>query len=86
MSYAIVVTEPARKQLRLLPPDVQPRLLKKLDNWIGPLRDARAVGVPRMMNGDEVWQYVIGNYRVSCVVDERNKKITVTAIHLILVR
>ncbi len=76
MSYSVVFTSSAARDLRRLPEDVRRRVVAALQ---GLANDPRPPGCVKLSGGDE-WRIRVGDYRVVYRVDDTARQVTVTRI------
>lgn len=82
MTFSAEFTEQARQQLRNLPPDVQPRLLKKLQKSVSGHPHVRALPLSGEFAG--LWRFQIGDFRLTCQIDDDRHLVVVLNIRRVL--
>ena len=79
MSYQVLFTEKAKKQLSKIDPIIQRRIKK----WIMDIlqgADPRSRGKALRGNLGQFWRYRIGDYRIICEIEDKIVTVTVISI------
>lgn len=72
MSYNLVLSNDAKKQLKKMDKYVALFLLKEMQKTLNNIENPRYIGKALTGNKKELWRYRIGNYRVICNIDDTN--------------
>lgn len=80
MTWQVKLTEPARKELRSLDPQVQGWIIKYLSTRIATEEDPRRFG--KVLTGSKagLWRYRVGDYRIICSIEDQNLVVLVVQI------
>jgi mRNA interferase RelE/StbE len=81
MAWSIEFSPSAHKGLRSLDATVVRRILKFLNERIGPLDDPRCIG--EALKGSELgefWKYRVGDYRIICAIEDAEVRVLVVRI------
>ena len=76
MSYSIVLSRRAERDLRRLPAEVVRRVAAARQELV---QDPRPPGAAKL-SGSEEWRIRIGDYRVRFLIDDEARQITITRI------
>lgn len=66
MAWTVRYAAGVEKQLRKLGPDTSRRIRRYMEETVGRLEDARALGAPLVAEFAGMWRYRVGDYRVLC--------------------
>lgn len=72
MSYNLVLSDDAKKQLKKMDKYIALLLLKEMQKTLGNVENPRYIGKALTGNKKGLWRYRIGNYRVICDIDDTN--------------
>lgn len=72
MSYNLVLSNDAKKQLKKMDKYVALFLLKEIQKTLNNIENPRYIGKALTGNKKELWRYRIGNYRIICDIDDTN--------------
>ncbi len=77
MSYSVVLSGPAKRQLRDLPAS----MVGRVDEAISKLRlNARPVGVKKLLGPKQRFRVRVGTYRIVYEIDDQNRRVLVVLI------
>ncbi len=76
MEYEVTLLAAATRDLRKLPVDVRPRLLRSLES----LKEPRQSGVKKLQGNDERWRLRVGHYRIIYRIKDAEQKVIVIRI------
>jgi mRNA interferase RelE/StbE len=76
LSYAIVVSPTARRDLKSLPSNVFERISQAIDN----LQENPRLPGARKMKGKPHWRVRVGNYRIVYLIDDDNQQIVLAGV------
>ena len=70
LAWKIEFTPKALKQLRKLPPQIQARIVDKLEGDVLTQDDPRLIGEAMIGNWTGFWRYRVGDYRAICRIED----------------
>ena len=71
MSYQILITKTAQKDIKKLSPQIQKRLRAKL-SWFSSQKDLLAFAKPLTKSADAQYRFRVGDYRVLFDIEGKN--------------
>lgn len=70
MSYSLVLSDDAKKQLKKMDKYVALFILKEMQKTLSNIENPRYIGKALTGNKKGLWRYRVGDYRVICHIDD----------------
>lgn len=70
MSYSLVLSDDAKKQLKKMDKYVALFILKEMQKTLNNIENPRYIGKALTGNKKGLWRYRVGDYRVICHIDD----------------